>query len=210
MRSCEQGGSVEISNISEKSIQSTNIEDKPLSKLKAKFTPRLFGMKGIKTLLPILLIGVCALIVLKGLPSSKSVSTSTTSQDNVSYTSSLEYISILEDKLNNVLSGISGAGKTRVMISIDSSPILTIAQNEETKTVSTSGGSTTTTTTEPIYITSNGKQNPLVIGETLPEIKGVIVVSSGAKDVKVKMDIINAVRTALGISSDKIDVFIGG
>lgn len=211
MKSYEQGNAVVVSNISEKNIEAIRHEDKPLEKFKAKFSNRLFGVKGLKTLLPILLIGVCALIVLKGLPSSKNSSASTKADtDSVSYTSSLEYISILEEKLNDVLSGISGAGKTKVLISIDSSPILNIAQNEEIKTVATSGGSTTTTTTQPIYVTANGKSNPLVIGETLPEIKGVIVVSSGAKDVRVKMDIINAVRTALGISSDKIDVFIGG
>lgn len=211
MKSYEQDNAVVVSNISEKNIEAIRHEDKPLEKFKRKFSNRLFGVKGLKTLLPILLIGVCALIVLKGLPSSKNSSASTkTDTDSVSYTSSLEYISILEEKLNDVLSGISGAGKTKVLISIDSSPILNIAQNEETKTVATSGGSTTTTTTQPIYVTANGKSNPLIIGETLPEIKGVIVVSSGAKDVRVKMDIINAVRTALGISSDKIDVFIGG
>lgn len=211
MKSYSQNNTVLVSNISEKSIQSKKVEEKSLDRLKTKFTSRFLGVRGLKTLLPILLIGVCALIVLKGLPSSKSVSTSTTSsQDSVSYTSSLEYISILEEKLKNVLSEINGAGKTKVMISIDSSPILNIAQNEQTKTVSTSGGSTTTTTTEPIYVTTNGKSNPLILGETLPEIKGVVVVSSGASDVRVKMNIINAVRTALGISSDKIDVFIGG
>lgn len=210
MKSYEQNNTVLVSNISEKSIQSLNEKDKPLNKLKTVFSSRLFGVKGLKTLLPILAIGICTLIVVKGLPSTKSVSSTNIEKDSVSYTSSLEYISILEEKLKGVLSGINGAGKTQVMISIDSSPILTIATNEESKTVSTAGGSTTTTTSELIYITTNGKSNPLIVGETLPEIKGVIVVSSGASDVRVKMDIINAVRTALGVSSDKIDVFIGG
>lgn len=209
MKSYESDTVVSVSNISEKPIQTTS-KYKSLSSVRKIFSSRLFGVKGLKTLLPILVIGICALLIIKALPSTKNVSSSSSSQESVSYTSSLEYIAILEDKLKNVLSGISGAGKTQVMISIDSSPILNIAQNEETKTISTSGGSTTTTTTEPIYVTTNGKSSPLVIGETLPEIKGVIVVSSGASDVRVKMDIINAVSTALGISSNKIEVFIGG
>lgn len=209
MKLCEKGNAVQVTSVSEQSISTVQNKSSGKSTLK-KSLPRMFGANKLKTLVPILVLGICALLILKSLPTSTKVSSASSSEDGVSYTSSLEYIAILEDKLNKVLSGINGAGKTQVMITIDSSPILTIAKNEETKTVSSSGGSTTTTTSEPIYVTANGKSNPLIIGETLPEIKGVIVVSSGASDVRVKMDIINAVRTALGISSDIIEVFVGG
>lgn len=209
MKLCEKGNAVQVTSVSEQSISTVQNKSSGKSTLK-KSLPRMFGANKLKTLVPILVLGICALLILKSLPTSTKVSSASSSEDGVSYTSSLEYIAILEDKLNKVLSGINGAGKTQVMITIDSSSILTIAKNEETKTVSSSGGSTTTTTSEPIYVTANGKSNPLIIGETLPEIKGVIVVSSGASDVRVKMDIINAVRTALGISSDIIEVFVGG
>lgn len=209
MKLCERGNAVQVTSVSEQSITTVQNKSSDKSTLK-KGLLRMFGANKLKTLVPILVLGICALLILKSLPTSTKVSSASGSEDGVSYTSSLEYIAILEDKLNKVLSGINGAGKTQVMITIDSSPILTIAKNEETKTVSSSGGSTTTTTSEPIYVTANGKSNPLIIGETLPEIKGVIVVSSGASDVRVKMDIINAVRTALGISSDIIEVFVGG
>ncbi len=209
MKSCN---SVVVSNISEQSITTLNGKSPPKTQNKAKSItlPKIFSIKGMKVLLPVFVLVVCALLIMKSLPSSQSKTSSKTDSGSISYTSSLEYISILEEKLTKVLSEINGAGKTSVMISIDSSPILTIAKNEEIKTVSSSGGSTTTTTYEPIYNTINGKSNPLIIGETLPNIKGVIVVSSGARDIRVKLDIINAVRTALNVSSDIIDVFIGG
>lgn len=209
MKSCN---SVVVSNISEQSITTLNGKSPPKTQNKAKSItlPKIFSIKGMKVLLPVFVLVVCALFIMKSLPSSQSKTSSKTDSGSISYTSSLEYISILEEKLTKVLSEINGAGKTSVMISIDSSPILTIAKNEEIKTVSSSGGSTTTTTYEPIYSTINGKSNPLIIGETLPNIKGVIVVSSGARDIRVKLDIINAVRTALNVSSDIIDVFIGG
>lgn len=209
MKSCN---SVVVSNISKQSITTLNGKSPPKTQNKAKSItlPKIFGIKGMKVLLPVFVLVVCALLIMKSLPSSQSKTSSKTDSGSISYTSSLEYISILEEKLTKVLSEINGAGKTSVMISIDSSPILTIAKNEEIKTVSSSGGSTTTTTYEPIYNTINGKSNPLIIGETLPNIKGVIVVSSGARDIRVKLDIINAVRTALNVSSDIIDVFIGG
>ena len=209
MKSCNN---VVVSNISEQSITTLKGKSPPKIQNKPKLIsmPKIFSVKGMKVLLPIFVLVVCALLVMKCLPYSKSEASSKTDVSNVSYTSSLEYISILEEKLTKVLSRINGAGKTSVMISIDSRPILTIAKNEEVKTVSSSGGSTTTTTYEPIYSTINGKSNPLIIGETLPNIKGVIVVSSGARDIRVKLDIINAVKTALNVSSDIIDVFIGG
>jgi stage III sporulation protein AG len=111
--------------------------------------------------------------------------------------------------LNKVISNIKGAGTINVMISIDSSPELSIAETTEGKTTTTSTGSVTTTTTEPIIVKVNGEESPLVLKETLPEIKGVIVVSSGASDVKIKLDIITAVTTALGIDSNKVEVFVG-
>lgn len=208
MRSYNDANTIEVTNINKQSINNTE-KNSLLKKLKLKM-PKTLSSKRAKTLLSVFVLVVCALLILKALPSTSSESVVSATQDSVSYTSSLEYISILEEKLNKVLSGINGAGKTQVMISIESSPILTIAKNEESKTVSTAGGSTTTTTFEPIYYTSNGKTSPLIIGETLPQIKGVVVVSSGASDVRVKMDIINAVSTALGISSNIIDVFVGG
>ncbi len=40
-----------------------------------------------------------------------------------------------------------------------------------------------------------------------PEIKGVIVIAEGARDVRVKLDLIRAVQTALGISPQQVEVF---
>ena len=127
----------------------------------------------------------------------------------LNFTSGLDYINQIEEKLENVLGSIKNAGKTSVMISVDSSPKLTIATNIEEKSVTTSSGTTVTTVTEPIIITKNGESNPLVLMETLPEIKGVIVVSAGASDVKVKLDIITAVKALLNIPSSSIEVFTG-
>lgn len=170
---------------------------------------KIFNVKGIKILLPLLLILIVG-VMLFNFNGTSNVEMSAEAKDETGYTSSLEYIDSIEDKLSKILSTIDGAGKTQIMISVDSSPVLTVATNNEEKTITTSSGTTTTTTSEPIIISTNGKSGPLVLGESLPEIKGVIVVSAGAKDVKVKVDIINAVRTVLGISSEKINVFMGG
>ena len=209
MKDYDKTSSVEII-----SLKSNQVVDKNKSSFietikKKAMQSKLFNVKYVKVLLPLLLVLIMGVMLFDFDGTSTTKSQTLTSDDNISYTSGLKYIETIEKKLGEVLSTIAGAGKTQIMISIDSSPILTIASNNEEKTVTTSSGTTTTVLNEPITITTNGKTQPLVLGETLPEIKGVIVVSSGAKDVKVRMDIINAVRTVLGISSDKIDVFIG-
>lgn len=208
MKDYEKNNQAEVISVKENIIEKSD-KNTLFDGLKKKILQsKIFNVKGVKILLPLLIILIMG-VMLFSFDGTSSAKSTIVTNENIGYTSSLEYIGTIEKKLSDVLSAISGAGKTQIMISIDSSPILNVATNNEEKTVTTSSGSTTTTTNEPIIITANGKSEPMVLGETLPEIKGVIVVSSGAKDVRVKLDIINAVRTVLGISSEKIDVFIG-
>ena len=116
-----------------------------------------------------------------------------------------EYIDTLEEKLSNVLSHIEGAGNVKVLITIKSDTKQEFAVNKETKTT-TSGNSTTTTTTEEIVVVQN---KPVVVNETLPQIKGVIVVAQGASSINVKLELLKAVQTLLNIEANNIEIFIG-
>lgn len=129
--------------------------------------------------------------------------------NDIGYTTSLEYIHEIESKLIKVIGNIKGVGNINVMVSINSSPELDIATNVEEKVVTTTSGTTAVTNRDPIIVEINGKESPLILKETLPTINGVIVVSSGAKDIKVKLDIITAVSTALGVNPKIIEVFEG-
>lgn len=173
---------------------------------KNSWLSKILKIGNIKILLIILVLLIVGVLILNK-TSSSSVATTTSSLSN--YTTSLEYVEMIENKLVDVIKGIKGAGKTKVMISISSSPELSVANNVEEKTVTSSTGSTTTTTSEPIIVRQNGEDVPLILKETLPEICGVIVVSEGAKDIKVRLDIILAVSTALGINSNIVEVFAG-
>ena len=208
MKEYDDKDKVEVVSLKQNSVVETKKKSLIAEYKNKLLNGRIFNIKGAKILLPLLIILILG-VMLFDFNGTSDVKQTSNGDEDVGYTSSLKYIDAIERKLGDVLCAIQGVGKTQIMISIDSSPILTVATNNEEKTVSTSGGATTTSTSEPIIITSNGKSGPLVLGESLPEIKGVIVVSEGAKDIKVKLDIINAVRTVLGISSDKVDVFIG-
>lgn len=169
------------------------------------------GFAKLSSLKPLLLMLLLLIVVMVmfNIFSKSDTKTSSQSKQKGNYTTSLEYISQIESKLMVVVGQIKGAGKTKVMISISSSPELQIAKNVEEKTVTTSAGTTTTINTEPIIVKGENGNGPLVLKETLPVINGVIVVSEGAKDIKVKLDIIMAVSTALGINSNIVEVFAG-
>lgn len=193
-------------------MDKTMVEPKPNTddtKNKKKSLFKGFNLKklgGLKSLIMILILLVVAVVMYNF---SGFSSTTSTSDGAIGYTTSLEYIDKIEAKLKGVVGGIKGAGKVEVMVSISSSPELLIAENKEEKTVTTSSGTTTVVTSTPIIVDSNGEDSPLVLKETLPSINGVIVVSSGASDVRVKLDIITAVSTVLGISPNIIEVFVG-
>lgn len=129
------------------------------------------------------------------------------------YTSSLEYARSLERKVEELLSKIKGAKDAKVMVRLEGSLELILAEKIDEKNNSTTNGSSTnsyiTTVTEPIILTSGNISTPLVLTEKLPEVKGVVVVCKGAHDVMVKMDIINAVRILFGIPNGSIEVFAG-
>ena len=142
--------------------------------------------------------------------SSTSLKTSDSYGQVFYYTNSLDYANALENKITNVVSQISGAGKVTTMLTLASSLEIIYAESTNEKNDSTvSSGSTTTSTnssSETIIVKNNGDNSPLVIKEILPKIKGVVIVCDGAKDVKLKMEIVQAVKALLEIPSDNIQV----
>lgn len=133
---------------------------------------------------------------------------------SISELSSLEeYGDYLENKLKNVIDAVEGAGNSRVMITFDGRITYEYAtESEETTTTSsvTSGTNTKTVINEKVIIvTQNGKSTPLIVREIYPNISGVVVVSGGADNVAVKLDIISAVKTLLGVSDSQIEVLKG-
>ena len=126
------------------------------------------------------------------------------SSTNQIYISNIEYAKMMEDKLKNLIGKIDGITDVEIMVSVSGGQVI-IASNDETKTTNnTKGEETTTVSASPVMIQQNGDNNPLVIGEISPEIKGVVVVSKCAKDVKIKLSIINVIQTLLDVDESKI------
>ena len=152
------------------------------------------------------LIAVFGMIIYFGINTEDEVVETSKILTTGTYRTTMEYCAELESKLQSVLSSIQGAGEVNVMISLDGSPELIYAKDVDEKVSSNSSGTTTSSTSSsPIIVNSNA----LILTENLPQVKGVIIVSSGAGNIGVKLDILNAVSTLLDISTDKISVLQG-
>lgn len=118
------------------------------------------------------------------------------------YSSAVEYVDYLENKLSNVLSKISGVGEVNVVITLESGFSFEYATDSETKTTITNG-TETTITTETVILVSN---EPVVMKEIYPVLKGVVIVAKGAEDFSIKMNILTAVETVLEIDRNNITI----
>lgn len=163
----------------------------------------------------IFLAGVCilALIAISVMPSGDKDDTNVSTKTEVKESASETENEDLESKLTQILSKINGAGDVDVMITFQSSEEIVPAYNSNTTTETTkeqdsSGGERTTTssTQNKTMITSNSNE-PVILKTSEAEIKGVIVVASGANDPKVKELLYDAVKTSLQISGHQVEIY---
>lgn len=169
----------------------------------SKIVNKLKKIKHIQIYIALVFIVVILLIYFSTFSSKKTTNTTQTS-------STIEqYVSTLESRMGAALSEIKGAGTVSVMITLSSGTGLILAETNESKTINSGGNSTITVSSQPVIISKNGVSSPVVLSETLPEIKGVIVVSSGAANAKVKLELIKAVQALLDVPSGSIEVFEG-
>ena len=114
-----------------------------------------------------------------------------------------------------MLSCIRGAGRVDVMITYDSGPEIVPAMStnvnstgSETSEGSRSSSSQQSTeSTEPATVSGSGGNEPIVLKEIEPVVRGVIVVAEGAADIEVRLDLQRAVRAVLDIPLSRIEVF---
>lgn len=113
----------------------------------------------------------------------------------------------LEERLSSILSEIDGAGEVKVMITYVSTSEQVTASTNNSHTTTTNGtnGQTTTTTTTSSPIISNSQV--IVLQEKMPEVKGVIIVADGASDVRVRLSLLQATSTVLGVNANSIQIF---
>ena len=157
--------------------------------------------------------GVLGLVVVAIFISSCSSESSEPAKDNLSQTSTQvaetveSYSESLEHRLENVLGSVKGCFNVKVMVVAESTPIITLAEQVEEKT--TGSGENKTITKYPVYVEDGSSKTPMILYQSAPQIRGVLIVAKGAGDANVKLQLISAVTALLGIESSKIEVLEG-
>lgn len=110
-----------------------------------------------------------------------------------------DYCTRMRDELTDAVSALKGAGKTKVIINWESGVEAVIAY------ITSTGGSTTTNT--PQIVTGPNGTKPIVLKEIYPKALGAIIICEGGDNVRVKLDIINAVSVLLSLAPESICVY---
>ncbi len=113
----------------------------------------------------------------------------------------------LETRLADILGEIEGAGEVKVMITYAGTGDKITAETTNTHTTTTNGSTSSTTTTTTTSSPVLSGSDVVILQEKMPEIKGVIVVAEGASDMKVKLKLMQATATVLGINANSIQIF---
>lgn len=123
---------------------------------------------------------------------------------------------IIEARLKEILEKIKGSGKVEVMVTFELGaeivPALNTVESKDTTEEKDANGGVRTVTSQNItenIVTVGGSSgnNPMVLKEIKPQVRGVIVVAEGAEDPEVKMKLYDAVKTVLQVSGNKVQVY---
>ena len=109
----------------------------------------------------------------------------------------------LQDSLESILEEISGAGQVSVLLT-QSAGEETIYQTDENSSVQDNGNSTQRKT---VLVSGAGREEIGLIKKVkAPTYLGAVVVCQGADNASVRLAVVEAVRSATGLSSDRISV----
>ncbi len=118
------------------------------------------------------------------------------------------YVAALEKRLESIISSVSGAGKTRVMLTLDGSAEYYF-QTDAKETDENDGDAKYTRSSDfdtVVVKNSDGSESPVLASSLSPPVTGVVVVCRGAGSPEVRESVYNAVRALLGIPANKICV----
>lgn len=127
-----------------------------------------------------------------------------------------EYERYIENKLEQAIAVMEGAGKVKVMVTVNTSRELVVAKDmpvvrSNTTEQDAQGGSRTVNEMESGEETvyrkdSDGSSSPYVVKTRQPLIEGVVVVAQGGNREEVKANITEAIEALFDIEPNKIKI----
>lgn len=126
-----------------------------------------------------------------------------------------DYAKELEDRLEAVLCRMEGAGRVKVMVTLEDSGESVIEKDTVNETTDlqeadNAGGNrterSTQTARQSVYQESDSEKTPFIGKEIEPRIAGVLVVAEGGENTAVKQNISEAVMALFQIDVNRIKV----
>ena len=130
-----------------------------------------------------------------------------------------QYIKEMEAKAESLLSGVSGAGQVKVMITLRASSEQVVEKDmpvtrSQTSEQDSQGGSRMvsefTTEDATVYRKGNGYEEPYVVKTLSPSVEGVVVVAEGAGNGEVSKNLSEAVQILFGVEAHRVKVLKAG
>ena len=121
--------------------------------------------------------------------------------------SSKNYTDYIEEKLEEIVSSIDGAGKCKIMITLENGEENIYAK--ESKNQNEEKNSANKVVNEYEYVilkSSSSKEEGMLLKVVEPNVRGVAIVCEGGDDLKVKESIISTVCSVLDIKTNKISI----
>ena len=154
----------------------------------------------------ILVLGICGMILI-GFSDFFSSNKTQKTVSTIDAISLEDYIQCLEKRVVKMLNSVEGAGKCKIMITAENSSEKDFATDDSIMQDSQQSTNKTDIEKEIVMIEdSNGKKQALIKSVKEPKIRGVLILCEGADNPNINEIVTNAVKTLLGISSNKISV----
>lgn len=133
---------------------------------------------------------------------SKEKEISINSDENTSVT----YCEYLEDKIQEIVESIEGAGEAKVMITLSETTEYIYATNDRDTRKNSENSEDSTFENDYVIIENNNNDAGLLIKTIEPKVRGVAVVCEGGHDSSVQRQIYSAVSAVLNISTSRISI----
>lgn len=112
----------------------------------------------------------------------------------------------LEKRMEEALKRVEGAGEVSVVINYEStSELVPATKTDLSEQQSSSDGKSQNSESKSEDI-AQVSGNAVILKEKQPKVRGVMVVAKGAKNIRVKNDILFAVMTLLDVTADKVEI----
>ena len=115
-------------------------------------------------------------------------------------------VDAMEEKLEDALSKIDGAGRVKVVLTVRSGARQILAQDGKT---TERGESVDSQVNTVIVSRGSGSEEAVALQEIAPQFQGALVVCPGGSDPAVRLKLSEAVAALTGLGADKISICKG-